>query len=373
MKTRSTEPGENLLRVFKGWGGALNCALLLAAALPAAARESRSPPALEISSGTLLLGQAVATGAVVGRGGNYTVALPEGGVLWLLNNVWLGEVKEDGQGAVWGLVDGAAALVQSTAPYAQGGALSYITDENGWPLSLLSGDMKEYSQARKFRPRAGVAAGGKYYVFYSVLNHYGLELYDYFHVGQGVAVADKPGGPYQKIRGAGSYRLWSDIEPAFGSAALPDDDGWVYVYGRVMTAPGEYGAALARVRPENLGLREKYSYYSVDTASGPWTDDAAEASMVLDAAPEEFSVSYNDHLKSYLAVYTDPGSGGVVASAASYPWGPWGEPELLLACQKDEYCEGAKEHPVFSAAEGRTIFLTVEKKNAPYLYRIDFR
>jgi len=42
------------------------------------------------------------------------------------------------------------------------GRLFVPFDENGWPLQLLSGDLKEYNQARKFRPRAGVAAGQRH-------------------------------------------------------------------------------------------------------------------------------------------------------------------------------------------------------------------
>jgi len=346
--------------------------LVLSTALPAAAQQAGNFPAFEVSTGTPLLAQSVATGAVVGQGGNYTLALPGGGVLWLLSNVWLGEVKGDGESAVWGIVDGAAAISKSTAPLAQRGALTYVADENGWPLQLLSGEMKEYSQARRFWPRAAVAAG-KYYVFYSVLNNYGPDLYDYFRVGQGVALAERPQGPYEKVRSSGSYCLWNDIEPAFGSAAWTDDDGWVYVYGRAMNSPGEYGAALARVKPEDLASREKYSYYSQETATAAWSEDVSEASVVIEGVPEEFSVSYNEFLKSYIAVYTDADSGGVHLRTASYPWGPWGGALGLIPCQKEDYCEGAKEHAVFSGGQGERIFVTLGKKNVPYLYEILFR
>ena len=347
--------------------------LMLAAAVPAAAQQAVSLPSFQISSGTPLLTQTGSSGAVVGQGGNYTVALPDGGVLWLLNNVWMGETKSDGQAAVWGVVDGAAALSRSTDPYSQRGALTYVSDENGWPLPLMAGDLKEYSQARKFRPRAGLAAGGKYYVFYSVLNNYGPEFYDYFRVGQGVAWAEKPAGPYRKSPGADHYPMWNDIEPSFGSAVWADDGGWVYVYGRVMTAPGEYGAALARVKPENLLSKEQYSYYSVEAASGAWTGDVAEASVVIEHMPEEFSVTYNEFLKRYLLVYLDAGSGAVSARQASYPWGPWGEKTPLLACKETDYCEGAKEQAVFAAGGGQKIFFTLEKKNVPYLYAATFK
>lgn len=341
-------------------------------ALPAAAEPPDPFPTFTVSSGTALLSQPLSTGGVVAQGGNYAVPLPDGRTLWLLNNLWVGERNPDGQAAVWGIVDGAAAFAPSTSPYAQAGALAHVSDENKWPLPLLSGDLKEYSQVRKFWPRSGVCAGGGCHVFYSIMNNYGPEPYDYFRVGQGVAVAENPAGPYVKALRGERYSLWNDIEPAFGSAAWADEDGWVYVYGRSMQAPGEYGAELARARPGDLASREKYSYYSLETASGAWTGDLSDASVVLEGLPDEFSVSYNEYLKSYLAVYYDAEGGSVLARRARYPWGPWGEPVRLLACGKTDYCYGAKEQPGFAAGDGRKIFITLEKKNAPYLYELVF-
>ena len=365
-----------MLKLLKAGSPAVRCiavtAVLFAFAPRAAAQQKNPFPAFSVSSGTPLLSQVPSTGAVVAQGGNYAVPLPDGRTLWLLNNLWTGELKPDGQSAVWGIIDGAAALAPSTSPYAQAGALSYVADENKWPLPLLSGDLKEYSQVRKFWPRSGICAGGKCHVFYSIMNNYGPEPYDYFRVGQGVAVSADPAGPYSKARRAERYSLWNDIEPAFGSAVLSDEDGWVYVYGRSMQTPGGYGAELARVKPEDLAAREKYSYYSLETASGSWTEDISEASVVLEGMPDEFSVSYNDHLKSYLAVYYEAEGGRVLARQARYPWGPGGEPARLLACAKEEYCYGAKEQPGFAAGDGRKIFITLEKKNAPYLYEVVF-
>lgn len=330
-------------------------------------------PDFSVSSGTPLLSRPVSTATVVAQGGNYCLPLPDGSALWLLNNIWVGEVKPGGETEVWGIIDGAAALVASTSPYAQAGGLAYVSDENSWPLALLSGDMKEYTQVRKFWPRAGFCSDGACSVFYSIMNNYGPNPYDYFRVGQGVAVSKKPAGPYSKARAGTRYSIWNDIEPAFGSAVLPDEDGWVYVYGRVLTAPGDHSARLARVKPEQLSSRDSYYYYSLEAASGTWTRDISEASDVLSEMPEEFSVSYNGHLKSYLTVYSDPDGGRALARLAPYPWGPWGEPAELLACAREEYCYGAKEQPGFAAQDGRKIFITVEKRNAPYLYELNFK
>ncbi|HAT71969.1 MAG TPA: hypothetical protein DCS63_04060 [Elusimicrobia bacterium] len=362
---------------IKPAGAATTRAIILLIAFfsvgPAAAQQKTAFPSFGISSGTPLFSQATATGVVVGQGGNCAVALPDGRALWFLNNVMTGERKADGQAAVWDIVDGAAAFSASTAPWAQGGALEYVSDENNLPLALLSGDLGEYSQVRKFWPRSGFCYGGKCYVFYSIMNNYGPGPYDHFRVGQGLAWADKPAGPYRKALSGTRYGFWNDIEPAFGSALLKDEDGWLYVYGRVMTAPGEYGAALARVRPEQVLSRDNYSYYSADPSSTPWTADLTEASAVLERMPEDFSVSYNDFLKSYLAVYMDEESGLVLARQARYPWGPWAEPVRLLACAREDYCYGAREQAAFSAQGGKKIYVTVERKNAPYVYEIKFK
>lgn len=342
--------------------------------LPVAALAQPSAfPSFSISTGTPLLSRPVSTGAVVGQGGNYCVPLPDGSSLWLLNNIWMGEVKPGGETEVWGIIDGAAALAPSTAPYAQAGALKHVSDENGWPLALLSGDLKEYSQVRKFWPRAGLCLPAGCHVFYSIMNNYGPGPYDYFRVGQGVAFSEKPAGPYLKARAGTRYSLWNDIEPAFGSAVLADEDGWVYVYGRVITSPGAYAAQLARVKPGHLADRGKYHYYAGDAGAAAWTEDVAEAADVLAGLPEEFSVSYNEHLKSYLAVYSDPEGGRAQARLAPYPWGPWGEPAVLLACAGEDYCYGAKEQPGLAAGDGRKIFVTVERRNAPYLYELNFK
>lgn len=354
-------------------GAAVVCAAAFFLAPRAAAGEKAAFPEFEFQAGLPLFSQAAATGVVVGQGGNYAVALPDGRVLWLLNNVMTGERKADGQSAVWDITDGAAALTYSTAAASQAGALGYVSDENGLPLPMLSGGAGEYSRVRKFWPRSGYCGKARCFVFYSVMNNYGPGPYDHFRVGQGVASAQTPAGPYVKAPHGLRGVFWDDTEPAFGSALLEDADGWLYVYGRVATAPGEYGASLARVRPGDLLEKAKYAYYDAENSSAPWTSDLAEAAAVMDKMPEDFSVSYNDFLKGYLAVYMDDESGTVLARQARYPWGPWGEPYRLMACAKEDYCYGAKEQPAFSSEGGRTLWLTVEKKNAPYLYKLKFK
>ncbi|MDA8131258.1 MAG: DUF4185 domain-containing protein [Elusimicrobia bacterium] len=330
-------------------------------------------PLFSVSSGAPLLSLLPSTGAVVAQGGNFSVQLPDGRSLWVLNNVWTGEIKEGGEPKAWGLVDGAAAFVPSTSAAAQAGNLSWISDENGWPLPLLSAGMEESGQVRKFWPRSAVCGTAGCAVFYSIMNNFGPEPYDCFRVGQGVAVSADPAGPYVKSRESGRYSLWNDIEPAFGSAVLADEDGWVYVYGRVLSAPGEYSVQLARARPGDLASRAAYSYYSLEADTSAWTSDLAEASDIMKDMSDEFSVSYNDFLKAYLAVYSSAQDGGAMARLARYPWGPWGEPFRLFSCAAGDYCYGAKEQPGLAEEGGKRIYLTAEKRHSPYVYRVDLK
>jgi hypothetical protein len=306
---------------------------------------------------------------VVGQAGNYAVGLGGGGSLWFLNNVWTGELKERGEVSLWGIVDGSFAVLAATSPYAAAGNFRYVSDDNKWPLPIFPLDL-DYAGVRKFWPRAGVKTAAGYYVFYSLMNNFGPGGGDYFRIGQGLAFAETSGGPYKPLKLRDSYAFWDDLEPSFGSALWPDRDGWLYIYGRYAAEPGKYAAALARVRPEDMAAGDGYQYYSLESATGPWTRDSGEISPVMEDMPEEFSVAYNDHLKAYLAVYFDPKAGEVSARTAPYPWGPWDEPEKILGCGKEEYCFGAKEQRIFSAEGGKTIFFTLEKKNMPYLYEI---
>ncbi len=330
-------------------------------------------PAFSVSSGTPLLSTLPSTGAVVAQGGNFSAQLADGRSLWVLNNVWTGEIGAGGEAKAWGLVDGAAAFTPSTAAAGQPGSFTWVSDENGWPLPLLSAGMEEPGQVRKFWPRSAVCGPAGCAVFYSIMNNFGPEPYDCFRVGQGVAVSADPAGPYQKSREGGRYSLWNDIEPAFGSAVLADEDGWVYVYGRVLSAPGEYSVQLARARPGALASKAAYSYYSADAATSSWTGDLSEASDVMKDMPDEFSVSYNDFLKAYLAVYSSAQDGGAMARLARYPWGPWGEPFRLFSCAPGDYCYGAKEQPGLAEEGGKRVYLTAEKRHSPYLYRVDLK
>ncbi|PIS46984.1 MAG: hypothetical protein COT17_05775 [Elusimicrobia bacterium CG08_land_8_20_14_0_20_51_18] len=339
-----------------------------------AARAQKSPedPSFSVKYGGAMLDSGKSAFTVIGFGGNYSLA-DSGKIYFFANDIWLGEILAGGKKGLEGVVDSSLIVYPSTSPYAMKEGVSYLFDENNWPLPLITADFKEYSGIRKFWVRSPVKIGNGYYVFYSIMNNYGRGLYDYFRVGQGVAYSEKISGPYKKAASGGRNSFWNDIEPAFGEAVLHDLDGWLYVYGKNPGNPYRKGASLARVRPADILKRERYSYYTEDYDKKKWTDDITEASVALEGADEEFSVSYNRHLKKYLAVYFDADSQTVFLKTSPYPWGKWSAPVRIKVCVKDEFCYGAKEQLPLSEAEGKKIFITLGKKHMPYLYEVEFR
>jgi hypothetical protein len=87
---------------------------------------------------------------------------------------------------------------------------------------------------------------------------------------------------------------------------------------------------------------------------------------VMEGMPNEMSVSWNDHLGSYLAVHSLGLTGHVVGRTAPAPWGPWSEP-VILHTVRPERAEplpyptliyAGKEHPALAEDGGRVLYVT---------------
>lgn len=306
---------------------------------------------------------------IAGSSGNYFFKY-SGKFFFFAGNIWLGS-REKKQ--IEGICDSSFAVCEATSAYNLKGNCSFVKDENSWPLPLLTVDFREYSGIRKYWVKEPFQAAGKFYFFYGLMNNYGSGLYDYFRVGQGLASAEKIEGPYSKIKSDRGNFFFSDIEPSFGDAVLIDADGWLYIYGRNPGALYRKGAVLARVKPEKVSDRKSYFFYTDDYEDKKWTQDLPEASIVLEDANEDFSVSYNEYLKKYLAIQFVPSIGKVLLKTADYPWGPWNETYELKSCIAEDYCQNAREQPALSEGGGKKIYFTMEKKHSPYLYEVEFK
>lgn len=119
-------------------------------------------------------------------------------------------------------------------------------------------------------------------------------------------------------------------------------------------------AYLARVRPEDVEHRDRYTYYD----GAGWSDGVADATPLFDGPPNELSVSHNAHLGSYLCVHSMGLGGRQVMRTAPQPWGPWSEPTTFWTYEPapdKKYpviAYAAKEHPELARDGGRVVYVT---------------
>lgn len=302
-----------------------------------------------------------------GSSGNYFY-LFGGKIYFFAWDIWLSSPDKK---QIEGVCDSSFAICQSSSAYSLNSKCSFAKDENSWPLPIIVTDFKEYSGIRKYRVRMPFEAGGKFYLFYSLMNNFGPGLYDYFRVGQGLAVSDNIYGPYSKIKFEKSNFWFSDVEPSFGEAVIKSD-GKIYIYGADPGALYKKGAVLAAVDENKITDKKSWLYYTEDYEDRKWTSDLPEASVVIEGAEDEFSVSYNEYLGKYTALFYSRSLNKVILKLSKNPWGPWDSIYELKSCIKEEYCTAAKEVPALSAEKGKKIIFVLEKKHIPYLYEVKF-
>ncbi|OGR59076.1 MAG: hypothetical protein A2X36_16915 [Elusimicrobia bacterium GWA2_69_24] len=314
---------------------------------------------------------------ILGQDGAYSIPLTDGTALWTFGDTLVGEILPDGKDRIVAMPSSTYGLMDATDPYSLKGNLMYFRDAADYPLHLLRYDADEMSSVRRFWPQHGVQVGKRIYVYYTLIQAFGTGMWDFASVGQGLAVAEHPAGPYQRLRYKDNPAFWNDIQPAFGGAVLKGNDGWIYLYGRGPTGPGKYSLFLARVKGDRIGQRDAYEYYTNSASAPGWTKRVHQAFPLFENGQTELSVSYNPFLGKYLMVYSDLLAQDTVLRLADQPWGPWGAAIPAAHCapiEKDDLCYAAKEHSELALDRGRRVFITsVHTKNyVPELHELRF-
>jgi hypothetical protein len=186
-----------------------------------------------------------------------------------------------------------------------------------------------------------------------------------FHIiGSGLAVGSTRDWAFRRVEHGGNSILWPAEHPRFGVAFLPDAyNGYTYVYGTAQRE-GVYRCFVARVQPEKIDRPDAYEY--LVSPAGRWGRSMEDASPIFDRMPSELSISYNPHLRSYMAVHSLDLTGRIVGRTAPNPWGPWSEPaDLWHVNVTHDYpvpyptlIYAGKEHPELAGEGGRRIYLT---------------
>ena len=297
---------------------------------------------------------------LIGQDAAYSIYLGGNDSLWCFGDTIIADLK-DGKEILRAIPSSTSAFHRSKDIYSIKGKLEYVKDKDGLPAYTISlGDMLPYWFVRKYWPQHGVQIGTKVYLYYSIIQAFGKGGFDFAQMGQGLAVSDDGGKNFRQVKLPCGYAFWDDVQPAFGGAVHKSGDGWLYVYGRGLSGPGEYSLYLAKVQEGDIEQPGKYFYFrGVKSGLPEWTKNLLEAKPVLAHGESELSVSRNDFLGGLLMLYSR--SGRVELRTSQYPWGPWGEAVQVMDCKSapGDFCYAAKEHYQYAIEGGRKVFFTL--------------
>lgn len=102
--------------------------------------------------------------------------------------------------------------------------------------------------------------------------------------------------------------LFPGSHPAFGSCVMERGD-YLYTVGHYTARDFSSPVKIARVRRTEIENGASYEFLAGD---GGWVKDVSRAQAYLNDVMGECSLSYNEHLKSYVIVYCQVRTGNIV-------------------------------------------------------------
>jgi hypothetical protein len=243
-----------------------------------------------------------------GGDATYSVRLPDGRVLWMFSDTFLGPLNRDGTRPA------NAPLVNNTFVVQDGGELRTVTGGTAAsPTAVLppAGDNRWYWVGD------GQVVGGQAQVVFQGYRRYGPAHWQ-FTLDRNVVAMFAPG---ELATPTSVDPLPSLSGVAWGAALLPasaSGDGYTYVYG-MGGAPIGNAMRVARVRGDDLRQRPWWYY----TPSG-WTQDERAATDVLPSIANEYSVTpWHGQFLLVTQDSTQQFSSHIDALSACSPWGPF--------------------------------------------------
>jgi len=273
-----------------------------------------------------------------GSDGAYSVPLPDGRVIWLFGDTFLGTVNPDhsrppGSPMVHNTAivqDGTQLTTLYSGTHAQPGPWVSPPDGIGW-----------------YWPSDGTVEGNNLRVFLSQFIRTGPGGWDFLQVATHVATLSLPDLQFTSITpmAAGYVKTWRGTYVSFG-VAIMEDDLYTYLYG-VEDVPYNKYCHVARAQAGNvLGPWEFFN------GTG-WTDDSQHSVRILDGIADSYSVTKTS--KGYILIAQDHGIGkDIRIYQAAHPTGPWGSGSVLYSTPEsggDLYTYAAMAHPEFSGPD----------------------
>ena len=156
--------------------------------------------------------------------------------------------------------------------------------------------------------------------------------------------------------------IFNANEPGFGSASFISD-GTLYAYGCDYST----GCQLGKVDPASAQDRSAWSFYA---GNNNWSSEIGDAVTVFNDA-SILSVSWNNYLQRYVAVYSPPFSQNVVMRTSPSPEGPWSSEIVAFVAMMPAPGNGnvydAIAHAEYDANGGQTIYVSYTRATpAPF-------
>lgn len=139
------------------------------------------------------------------------------------------------------------------------------------------------------------------------------------------------------------------------------EDGTEYVYFWAIPAGRFGGVTLMRV-PATASAVEDAAAYTYFSGTGPsgapqWSADMAAAKVILEPDVGELSVMWSTYLERWVMTYSAGGDAYIREGIA--PWGPWGDPVLLVSGSEFPGLYSPYLNPRYVSDGGRTVYFTM--------------
>jgi len=318
---------------------------------------STPPPPASVAGAEFkdsIWGKSQSAASIVSQDGGQSFAVP-GGTLWTFGDTFLGKRNADGtpdfQGG--GLFSSIAFLPESDKSFPP--ALRYKTGPDGVAVSPLALLPEEEPGVYLIWPHGGIYAGGKYYLYYQMIQKTGNGSWDFKGVGSGLAESDTPLGDYRRLCPGDDWHF--PVAPA----QVIEAGDWLYLY-EIIGSEGKTGAALARVKGAGIASPAAYEYYSPPEKR--FVKDKSAQGILVPAAGQ-VSVAYNAYCGGWLMATSSDlfHPREITLYLAPAPEGPWRAIGGITAPETRQgkkvelvYC--AYLHPELFRDGGKTIAIT---------------
>lgn len=261
-----------------------------------------------------------------------------------------------GQGGMWR--SNAAAWTTDRDPSDGIRFDGWIADGIGLAKPLIEGDHDGNDAGGEITkiPTYGFAVGEAIYVAYMSVRHWGdAGMWDANY--SALIVSRDKGETWTPVEGV---RWPGDSNFVQVAAVTVNDGGTDYVYLWGIPAGRFGGVQLMRVRATTQAVEDPtaYEYFAgADGASPRWSPRATDARTVLDGTIGELSVMRSDYLGRWIMTYSD--AGNAVIREGLTPWGPWGDPIVLVPADAHPGLYAPYLNPRYTADGGRRIYFTL--------------